>query len=211
MKKLYILLISIIAFTTAFASPALRFRITVSQPDGTELTLVRGGDEHISYYATTDGYIVRCDGNIYCYATGYDGDNWTVSARTAHDEPGRSVEERQWVCANAITEFEVQAKSAQSRSLYETRSLGRSDLPKGEPTFPIVLVEYSDVKFSITNPVDTFTRQYNEKDFSGNGAHGSVRDYFIAQSNGIYSPSFDISTVVTLSHPVHTTAHIAET
>ncbi len=201
MKKLYILLIGIIAFTTVFASPALRFRITVSQPDGTEITLVRGGDEHVSYYATTDGYIVRREGNIYCYATGYDGGQWTVSARTAHDEQGRDVEESQWVAANAITELEVQAKSAQSRSLYETKEIGRSDIPKGEPKFPIILVEYSDVKFSITNPVDTFTRQYNEEGFSGNGAHGSVRDYFIAQSNGIYSPSFDICTVVTLSQP----------
>ncbi len=202
MTKLYSLLISIMAFATAFASPALRFRITVSQPDGTELTLVKGGDEHLSYYATTDGYVVQREGNVYYYATGYNGEQWIVSARTAHDEQARSIEERQWVAANGIMELEVQTRGAQSRSLYDTKTVGRSDNPEGEHKYPVVLVEYSDVKFSITNPVDTFSKQFNEKGFAGNGAHGSVRDYFVDQSNGKYLPSFDVCAMVTLSRPM---------
>ena len=49
------------------ASPALRIKILVSQPDGTKVTLVKGGDEHISYYITSDEYaVIKNASGDYC-------------------------------------------------------------------------------------------------------------------------------------------------
>lgn len=40
----------------------------------------------------------------------------------------------------------------------------------------------------------------NESGFSDNGATGSARDYYIAQSSGVFVPHFDIVGPIKLSH-----------
>lgn len=49
MKKLLLTLLTALAVTlTAKAAPAYPFPITVTQPDGTELTILLHGDEHFN-------------------------------------------------------------------------------------------------------------------------------------------------------------------
>lgn len=201
MRKLYSLIVGVLLCAAVSASPSLRIRIAVVQPDGTQLTLVRGGDEHLSYHATEDGYIVALGANGYCYATGIDGTEWKVSHCLAHNAEHRGMDEKRWVAANAVSEIEAHMRVAQSRRISEMRAIGRSDNPVGEHRYPVLLVEFADKEFSLENPVDTFSQQFNAKDFSGNGARGSVRDYFMAQSGGKYKPSFGICGVVKLSRP----------
>lgn len=69
----------------------------------------------------------------------------------------------------------------------------------GSPRVCVILVEFKDVKFSTDNPNSYFSRWLNEEGFNDNGSYGSVRDYFIHQSNGQFSPQFDVYGPVTLS------------
>ncbi len=64
----------------------------------------------------------------------------------------------------------------------------------------MILVEFSDVKFSTPNPQQYFNRWLNEEGFSENSAPGSVRDYFINQSEGQFIPHFDVYGPVTMSY-----------
>ena len=64
----------------------------------------------------------------------------------------------------------------------------------------VILVEFSDVKFSTPNPQQYFNRWLNEEGFSENSAPGSVRDYFINQSEGQFIPHFDVYGPVTMSY-----------
>lgn len=201
MRKLYLVLILALISAAAWASPALRLRTAVVQPDGTELTIIKCGDEHLSFLSTTDGYIVAKGENGYCYVSRFGGGISKASGVCAHNEGGRGVAEQLWLNANGMTPGAAMAQPAGSRARISTRSIGKSENPQGEHTYPVLLVNFSDVAFSITNPVDTFKRHFNEKGYSGGGAAGSVSDYFKAQSNGIYSPAFDVACVVTLSKP----------
>lgn len=176
-----------------YASPALRLRLSVTQPDGTCLNMVKGGDEWLSYYLTDDGHVVAGNGALgFCYATAWSESGWTVSDVAAHDSDNRDIAEQQWLAANGMTELEAQTAGAKSRKSLATRKIGVSDNPKGDLVYPIVLVEFSDLEFSVTNAVDTFNAQFNKEGFAGGSARGSVRDYFMAQSKNIYRPTFNI-------------------
>ena len=199
MRTLSLALVFALVSAIAFASPALRLRKTVCQPDGSLLTIVKCGDEYRSFFATTDGYVVVKGSNGYCYVSALDVSGSGDSGVWAHNEDERGLSEELWLNANGTTSENFMAFAASSRAAIETRALGTSDNPQGEVTYPVILVNFSDVSFSITNAVDTFNRQFNEKGFSGGGAAGSVRDYFVAQSRGKYSPSFDVVCEVTLS------------
>lgn len=88
------------------------------------------------------------------------------------------------------------------------RSAMRGPGVKGSATMPhmgtvrnvVILVQFSDVKFTTSNPQQYFTRWLNEEGFSDNGAIGSVRDYFVNNSEGQFTPQFDVYGPVTMSY-----------
>ncbi|MDE6638809.1 MAG: M6 family metalloprotease domain-containing protein, partial [Muribaculaceae bacterium] len=71
----------------------------------------------------------------------------------------------------------------------------------GSPRGLVLLIEYSDVSFTVPNPNDSFTRMLNEEGYSDYGGWGSARDWFISNSNGRFTPQFDVVGPITLSHP----------
>ena len=69
----------------------------------------------------------------------------------------------------------------------------------GSKHFLVLLVEFSDLKFTVQNPNDAFSRMLNSEGYSENGGTGSAADYFRDNSNGVFSPIFDVFGPVTLS------------
>lgn len=65
----------------------------------------------------------------------------------------------------------------------------------------IILVQFPDVKFSMADPNAYFNRVANEQDVSIGKQKGSLRDYFLAQSNGQFELDFDIAGPYTLGQP----------
>ena len=62
----------------------------------------------------------------------------------------------------------------------------------GERRGLVVLLAYNDLDFSTDDPKTDFDRLLNEEGFSDNGAPGSVHDYFLSQSGGQFSVTFDV-------------------
>lgn len=63
----------------------------------------------------------------------------------------------------------------------------------GQPSIPVVMVEFADVAFQPSTTPDLVDRYFNEKRFNADkGWGGSVRDYFVDQSYGLFSPKFQI-------------------
>ena len=56
----------------------------------------------------------------------------------------------------------------------------------------VLLVDFTDKAFQSTNTTADFDSLMNAIDYDYNGANGSVRSYFQAQSNGQYNPHFDV-------------------
>lgn len=80
----------------------------------------------------------------------------------------------------------------------------------GSITIPVVLVNFSDVKFTINNPKQAFEQFFNGDKYDanqtdyGNGntfSHGSVALYFKDMSDGTFLPKFKVYGPVTVSHP----------
>lgn len=75
----------------------------------------------------------------------------------------------------------------------------------GTVTIPVILANYSDVKFTVDHPKAAFEQFFNgttQKELgNGNSSnHGSVAQYFSDMSSGTFTPTFKILGPVTLNH-----------
>ncbi|MDD6898261.1 MAG: M6 family metalloprotease domain-containing protein [Bacteroidales bacterium] len=67
------------------------------------------------------------------------------------------------------------------------------DVLKGERKGLLILVEFPDRKFAKENTADYYRRIHNEENFSDDrGFRASVKDYFLAQSDGQFILDFDV-------------------
>lgn len=160
----------------AYAKPAKKGLRQVTMTDGTTVRVQKFGDEFNHYTLTEEGRPVVQSEEGWEYL---DTDAETLRARKARRTP-------------------VYALSNGS----DTRGPGLMDnFPcHGEQFGLVVLVEYTDVKFRTSNPKEYYTAMLNEKGFSKNGNVASARDYFIDNSNGIFTPTFDVYGPVTLGN-----------
>ena len=71
----------------------------------------------------------------------------------------------------------------------------------------LILVNYADITFDSENNQQAFDSLANGDNYTYNGATGSCKAYFEAQSNGQYAPEFDVIGPITLPH---TSAYYAD-
>lgn len=186
------------------------------QNDGTELTVVHAGDGRFSCYQTVDGLLVSRDscGN-YRYVESVDDDcSLQLAKMIAHNPSDRTSEEyksvRTYVRADELRSKVLDASEASLREPFD-RYVGLAStapLPSvGSPKIPIVLVQFSDLKF-VAAETDDSVRIFFDKfcngtntgvNYTGGGSYGAVKDYFIAQSDSIFQPNFQVIGPVTLS------------
>lgn len=69
------------------------------------------------------------------------------------------------------------------------------DFYHGDRRQLVILVSFSDLQFADSDPVTVWSRIFNEPNFSEAPFNGSIHDYFLAQSNGVFSLSFDFLSV----------------
>ena len=62
----------------------------------------------------------------------------------------------------------------------------------------LILVNYTDITFNEQNTQLAFDSLANDENYTYNGATGSCKAYFKAQSNGLYEPEFDVVGPITL-------------
>lgn len=190
----------LLSFAKMSASPAYRFTHQVRQSDGTTLVITRAGDEHFSYYTTTDGVpVVKAENGDFCYARFLNSGRLGSTERIAHEKAVRTPAEL-GVADLVMAEFTQRMSQSAPLMRY---SIGRqSDASVnaiGAKHIPVILVQFSDIKFMETNTVEKFTAHFNGENYTDEGGPGSVRDYFIQQSDSLFQPTFDIIGPVTLS------------
>ena len=184
------------AALSAMAVPARRDVHTVTQPDGTTVQYRLVGDESRHYMVTLDGKILttEADGTI-AYAR--------VQPNGMLQSTGVALSATKAAPAAAMSLREAEAipMPANSPRRVHGQGLGRTgtNFPAlGEPNVLTILVEYQDVKFNLDDPAEYFTNMVNQEGFSEYGGTGSVKDYFVDNSNGQFVPHFDMLGPVTL-------------
>lgn len=174
---------------------------TVTQPDGTTLTLRLNGDEYFHYYTTDDGYAIEraADGFFYYLDNGA-----TIGTMRANDSAVRSAAERRFLATLSKTEpAEALRQAGLRRSPQRSPGLMPTTFPtKGEVRGMVILVEYTDLAFTVPDARQEFSDMLNKEGYSNFGGTGSARDWFVEQSSGQFKPTFDVYGPVRLPHPM---------
>lgn len=197
MRK-FLTILSLILFAhNLFASRAVPYPVKVTQPDGSVITITKHGDEFFNYTTDSQGYpIAQADDQYYYYAD-YSTGKFRITATRA----GRPVPQGLTKGVPAYIAQRISAqRQAKMRPAFQSYSLTKAP---GVVAFPsktlVILVQFADKKFTITDPQNKFTRMLNEKGYADDGATGSAKDYFSENSMGVYDPVFVVTPVVTLT------------
>ena len=204
-KQILSLAAAMLIAVTAWAIPAKRVTRTVTQPDGTRLTVVLTGDESFHCYRTTDGMpLTQAADGSYCYAT-ISGTNVLSSGVVAHEVALRTPSEASFVTAQAAQPAladALQRRGMAARNAARRRRAIRPLATDGEVQKRrglVILINFQDKKMYSANTREEFDKMMNQVGYTGNGNAGSVHDYFLAQSYGKFDLTFDVVGPVTVS------------
>jgi hypothetical protein len=207
MKKTVLILITLLCHLASHASKGWPYPITVSQPDGTQLTVRINGDADFNWVSTLDGVVLKQEGNGY-YVANIDTNGMLSSSGTlAHDADKRSYAE-QSLCKKQDVKAFLTINTRPER-LAATRGFGgkgsTSFFPHtGSPRAIVLLVQFANRPFKV-QPRKAFNQYLNSmadrhQDFGNaeNRNTGSVKKYFSDMSGGKFKPQFDLYGPITM-------------
>jgi len=182
MKRLFSLLLLCAVMTGLMAVPAHRKPRTVTQSDGTTLTLQLVGDELMHYYINVESGEKMLQGE--------DGDYYVVSETVLGSIATKANARRSQ--RNAVRTNRLKARTA-------AKSLGDVTGVTGTKKGLVILVNFSDKSMASSHTQTTFNNQFNKEGYSDGGHIGSVHDFFYDQSYGALDLDFDVVGPVTVS------------
>lgn len=191
MKKLYLMLSMLFAFgAAANAVPAKKLQKVITLTNGTQVSVELRGDEYLSWWEGTDGtaYRATADDTVF-EAFDLEAQKPAAAARRARAEQGRVAR---------LARVKNSLKGVDDKM----RGLGGDHITyKGVKKGLVVLVDFKNKKFADGHDLEYYKNVINGKDFTDEeeGYVGSVRDYFLAQSNGQFELDFDVVGPVTMS------------
>ena len=172
----------VLGLSCAHAVPAKKgVKRTIKLADGTSVVAELKGDEFASYWQADDGK---------CYVQDVDSRTFKITDKV--QVVNRGLAKRQKANDARIKRF---AKRGPKREI-----TGAFSHFTGTKKGLIILVNFKDVKFGRTHTRTMFDNIANKKGFTNSlGFKGSVKDYFLAQSNGQFELDFDVVGPYTLS------------
>ncbi|MDE6416490.1 MAG: M6 family metalloprotease domain-containing protein [Duncaniella sp.] len=195
--------------------------------DGSTVKVRLAGDEFYHYYLSEDGYLLVDRGGILYYGDVDAAGSIVASDIKATDKATRSAAARSFLSGvdmsrvgrtldnqRAMSPRVLERATAKRRPMRApgAKAAGDEGYPLGPGLFPgtafpskgdqkalVILVEYQDKKFTISDPHDYFSRMLNETGFSDYGATGCAKEYFELCSDNLFRPEFDVVGPITLS------------
>ena len=175
-QRIFILNALLCLVLSVWAVPAKRgVWCSLSLVDGTEVKAQLVGDEFLHYYVSEDG-------------TKYVQDESTGLYRKMTDE------------VTAQRRAAVRRAQAQGRQKRMLRKAQASNVFQGTKKGLIILVQFTDSKFKSGHDLALYKRIANDENYSGNNFRGSIKDYFKAQSHGLFELDFDVAGICQLQH-----------
>ena len=178
MKKFTFIMSLLIATLTASAIPAKRgVWKTIKLADGTEVRAQLVGDEHLHFWKAENGerYVLNKTRQVYEKA---------------------NLARLQAKAGSRRAQMATQRKSSMERLKKISKADGRRKASarfNGTKKGLVILVNFTDTKFETAHNQALYNRICNEEGFtSSEGFKGSVRDYFKAQSFGVFDLQFDV-------------------
>ena len=159
---------------------------TIKLANGKEIRAQLQGDERLHYCEDSEGqtYTRNADGTY----------GLADIPRLAGQVKARLAELRQKAAARKASAQKSAGEKGTAQKNAAARAIGAFGNYTGKKRCLILLAQFSDVKFAEGHDNAFYQRVANEENFTtADGFRGSVRDYFLAQSNGRFELDFDIA------------------
>lgn len=180
MRHLLSLFFFLVCSITAYAVPAKPgIWRSLTLADGTKVMAEMHGDEYVCFWQSAEGtrYMMRDEAYI----------------KVSDEDIAHLARERR------ATNFTFGQADA-SRSVASSRAATVTNAVTGKKKGLVILVEFSDLAFSMPDPQGYFDRFSNEQGYNDGRGNGSVSDYFTTQSGGLFELNFDVVGPVKLPH-----------
>ena len=213
LKQLSLIVCLMLCSLTTWAAKAESIPVQVRQADGSVITVILRGDEHINWYTTLDGVLLvqGADNNYYIGKVEKSG-NLIATKQLAHEAQTRSQAERNLIAKQDKEKFfaYVNKIAEESENTYDNSPLTRSPIIdsgyNGVPYFPhtgspkalVILAEFQDTTFTIQDTKKVFTNylmnedHFTDKRYNQDQNYKGVRGYFKDCSYGKFTPVFDV-------------------
>ena len=213
LKQLSLIICLILCSLTTWAAKAESIPVQVRQADGSVVTVILRGDEHINWYTTLDGVLLvqGADNNYYIGKVEKSG-NLIATKQLAHEAHTRSQVELNLIAKQDKEKFfaYVNKIAEESENAYDNSPLTRSPIIdsgyNGVPYFPhtgspkalVILAEFQDTTFTIQDTKKVFTNylmnedHFSDKRYNQDQNYKGVRGYFKDCSYGQFTPVFDV-------------------
>jgi len=198
-------LLSLLFIIFATVSHAVKIHPSASlirQSDGTYLTVRGFGYHDFYYFTTTDGVLLFRQGTDFYVAEVAEDGTLKPTEILAHETGTRTAAELEAVRIQKRSRFNeyVNRNAERAKSLREPLGANTTLLPHtGNPKVPVILVEFSDEKFTVNNPKAVFDKYLNGMELFNKTTdpemgmnYGSVKRYFTDMSFGHFSPDFEV-------------------
>lgn len=162
------------------AIPAYPHPVTITQPDGSKISVILKGDERTKWAQTLDGYTLMYNSQgIYEYATLDAQSNMVPSGIKAVDISERSVTTNNFLSKTSKGLFYSKSQKSALKTLaaiYDSEAKQRAFPTTGSRKLVCILMGFKDKAF--TKSQAEFNNLFNQIGFSSGTANGSVRDYY---------------------------------
>ena len=213
LKQLSLIVCLMLCSLTTWAAKAESIPVQVRQADGTVITVILRGDEHINWYTTLDGVLlVQGEDNNYYIGKVEKSGKLVATKQLAHEAVSRSQAERNLIAKQDKEKFfaYVNKIAEESENAYDKTPLTRGPIIdtgwRGVPYFPhtgspkalVILAEFQDTTFTIQDTKTVFTNylmnedHFTEKHYGQNQNYKGVRGYFKDCSYGKFTPTFNV-------------------
>ena len=213
LKQLSLIICLMLCSLTTWAAKAESIPVQVRQADGSVVTVILRGDEHINWYTTLDGVLLvqGADNNYYIGKVEKSG-NLIATKQLAHEAHTRSQAELNLIAKQDKEKFfaYVNKIAEESENAYDNSPLTRGPIVdsgyNGVPYFPhtgspkalVILAEFQDTTFTIQDTKNVFTNylmnenHFSDKRYNQDQNYKGVRGYFKDCSYGKFTPVFDV-------------------
>lgn len=222
LKQLSLIVCLMLYSLTTWAAKAESIPVQVRQADGTVITVILRGDEHINWYTTLDGVLlVQGEDNNYYIGQVERNGKLIATKQLAHEALSRSQAERNLIAKQDKDKFfaYVNKIAEESENAYDKTPLTRGPIIDTEwggiPYFPhtgspkalVILAEFQDTTFTIQDTKNVFTNylmnegHFTDTRYNQDKNYKGVRGYFKDCSYGKFTPTFDVVGPVKLPKP----------
>lgn len=180
----------------ASAVPAHPGLLPRTLEDGSTVMVRQIGDEFFNYLIDENGFLLTPaqDGKL-AYRLDLNGARMTATPiliESLKTEAYNNLDAEMRRAADNRGPARIANHDSSGRTTFKTT---------GDVHYLVILMQYSDLKWSMDDPVKAMNELLNGENYHDNGAVGSMRQYLVDSSRGGINPTFDIVGPVTLPKP----------